>query len=285
MPRIVNDGVAIQIKNVNLLLTSDIILGIRSLRGELERTNPEVPVTFDSSDSFIVDADTAEIHMTSSTLTALMNEYVFAYKGAPIKNVAVALESGRLVQRGTIHKGVDLPFELRASLAVTQDGKLRVHADRIKAEHLPIKGLLHFFGEDLEKLIHAAPGRGIQAENDDLILAPSELTPAPHIQGRIARVSIDGNSLVLVFDSGHHLPALKPPAETAAYIYHRGGTLRFGKLTMTDADLEIVGDLRELSLFVRSLTVAVLYGGTPHARCVTRVLQSANILYPIREVR
>jgi hypothetical protein len=27
-----------------------------------------------------------------------------------------------------------------------------------------------------------------------------------------------------------------------AYIYHRGGVLRFGRLTMTDADLEIAGD-------------------------------------------
>jgi hypothetical protein len=35
---------------------------------------------------------------------------------------------------------------------------------------------------------------------------------------------------------------LKPPFRTEAYIYHRGGVLRFGKLTMVDADLEIVGD-------------------------------------------
>ena len=47
---------------------------------------------------------------------------------------------------------------------------------------------------------------------------------------------------MLIFDSGRHLPVLKPPFPAAAYIYHRGGILRFGKLTMNDADLEIVGD-------------------------------------------
>src|SRR5215467_2192229 len=59
-----NEGsVGIQIKNVNLLLTSDMILGINTLRGRLKRTKPDVPVTFDDSGSFIVEADSAEIHL------------------------------------------------------------------------------------------------------------------------------------------------------------------------------------------------------------------------------
>jgi hypothetical protein len=235
-------AVGIQIRNVNLLLTRDVILGVRTLRGQLQRTKSDVPVTFDDSNSFIVEPDTAEIQITANSLTALMNEYVFSYEGAPIKQVKVTFEHGRLIQTGTIHKGLDLPFKIEATLSVTDDGKVRVHAEKIKAEHLPVKGLLHFFGQDLEKLIHENPGRGVQVDGDDLILAPSALTPAPHIHGRIIRVSIAGNSIELFFDSGHHPPPLVPPFHTAAYIYHRGGILRFGKLTMTDADLEIVGD-------------------------------------------
>jgi hypothetical protein len=34
--------------------------------------------------------------------------------------------------------------------------------------------------------------------------------------------------------------ALVLPYKAQNYIYHKGGVLRFGKLTMTDADLEIV---------------------------------------------
>ncbi len=235
-------AVGIQIRNVNLLLTRDIVLGVRTLRGQLERTKPDVPVTFDDTNSFSVDVDTAEIRITSHSLAALMNEYVFDFKGAPIRNVAVTFEGGRLIQTGTMHKGVDVPFKIEAALSVTDQGKVRIHADKIKAEHLPVKGLLHFFGEDLEKLIHENPGRGIQAERDDLILAPAMLTPAPHIRGSVVRVSVMGDALVLLFDSGRHPAALTPPLRTAAYIYHRGGILRFGKLTMNDADLEIVGD-------------------------------------------
>jgi hypothetical protein len=235
-------AVGIQMRNVNLLLTNDIVLSVRSLRGELDRTESSVPVTFDDSNSFIVNADSAEIHMTAASLTALMNQYVFAYKGAPIKEVTCAFEGAQLIHTGKIHKAVDLPFRISASLSATADGNVRVHAEKIQVEHLPVKGLLHFLGEDLEKVIHQNPGRGISVDGDDLILSPAALTPPPHIHGHISRVLVVGDSLFLIFDSSRHLPLLTPPLRTAAYIYHRGGVLRFGKLTMNDADLEIVGD-------------------------------------------
>jgi len=235
-------AVSVQIKNVNLLLTPKIVLGIGALRGQLHRTRSDIPVTFDDSASFSVQVDSAEIRMTSSSLSALMNEYVFDYKGAPVRNVAVKFQSGHLIQTGIIHKGIDLPFQVDASLAVTRDGKIRVHTEKIKAGRLPVRGLLHFLGEDLQKLISENPGRGVQADGDDLILAPSSLTPPPHIHGNVVRVSVTDAALVLFFDSGRHPAALTPPLRSPAYIYHRGGILRFGKLTMNDADLEIVGD-------------------------------------------
>ncbi len=232
-------AVQVQIGNVNLLLSPQMVLCVRSLRGQLQRTSPALPVTFDDSNSYVMDVDSGEVSITAASLTALMNEYVFGYEGAPIKRVTASFDGGRLIQKGTIH---NLPFEIKASLSATADGKVRLHADTIKAEHLPVKGLLHFLGDDLEKLIHENPGRGIQAEGDDLILAPAALTPPPHIRGRVTRVSIAGDALVLAFDSGRHPAALRPPIQIAAYIYHRGGVLRFGKLTMNGADLEIVGD-------------------------------------------
>jgi len=235
-------AVGIQMRNVNLLLTNDIVLSVRSLRGELERTRSSVPVTFDDSNSFVVDTDSAEIHMTSASLTALMNQYVFAYERAPIKEITTTFVGTKLIQTGKIHRAVDLPFRIAASLSETADGNVRVHAEKIQVEHLPVKGLLHLLGEDLEKLIHQNPGRGVSVDGDDLILSPAALTPSPHIHGRISRVSVVGDSIVLIFESGRHLPLLTPPFRTAAYIYHRGGVLRFGKLTMNDADLEIVGD-------------------------------------------
>lgn len=235
-------AVEIQMSNVNFRLARDISLEVRKLRGRLQRTNPEIPVTFDDASSFTVEIDSAQVALTPESLTALMNTYVLAYDGAPIKNVVVTIDGDRLVQKGTIHKGIALPFEIKGSLSATEDGDIRLHADKIKSAHVPVKGLLHLFGDDLSNLVNQKSERGMKIVGDDIILTPRMLTPPPHFDGRVVQVSISGGKIVEIFDSGHRAAPLKAPLRSTAYIYHRDGVLRFGKLTMNDADLEIVGD-------------------------------------------
>ena len=237
-------AVEIQMRNVDFMLADDIVLEVRTLRGQLLPTKPCVPVTFDDSGSFAVGIDSAEIAVNAASLTALMNSYVLAYSGAPIHHATVAIDNGRLILKGSVHRGIELPFEIDGSVSATADGDIRIHADKIKSEHVPIKGLLHVFGEDLAKLVNQNRERGMQIVGDDIVLSPRTLTPPPHMLGRVARVGIDGDRLIQYFDSGSRRPTLRPPLRTEAYIYHRGGILRFGKLTMTNADLEIVGNRR-----------------------------------------
>ena len=92
-------------------------------------------MTFDDSASFTVAIDSGQVAIAAASLTALMNSYVLAYDGAPIKNVAITIDGDRLIQKGTIHKGIDLPFEIQGSLSATEDGNIRVHADKIKSAH------------------------------------------------------------------------------------------------------------------------------------------------------
>jgi hypothetical protein len=235
-------AVEIQMKNVNFRLARDIVLEVRTLRGQLQRTKPESPVTFDDSDSFAVNVDAADIAITPTSLAALMNSYVFAYESAPIKHVSIMIHGNQLIQSGMIHKKVDLPFEIMGSLSATEDGNIRLHADKIKSAHIPVKGLLHLFGEDLAKLVNQNAGRGVNIVGDDIILTPRSLTPPPHLLGRVTHVFISNGKIIQHFDSGRHPAALNPSYPSQAYIYHRGGVLRFGKLTMNDADLQIVGD-------------------------------------------
>jgi hypothetical protein len=50
---------------------------------------------------------------------------------------------------------------------------------------------------------------------------------------------VEGDRIIQTFETKEVKP-LAPPLTVRNYIYHRGGVLRFGKLTMHDADLEIV---------------------------------------------
>jgi hypothetical protein len=234
--------VQIQMRNVNFRLARDIVLEVRALRGQLERAKADVPVTFDDPASFTVNISSAQVAISPASLTALINSYVLAYEGAPIKKVTVTLDGNKVVQKGTLHKGIDLPFEIEGTLSASEDGNIRLHADKIKGAHLPVKGLLHLFGEDLSKLMKQNEARGMKIVGDDIIMLPNSMTPPPHMIGRVTKVSIADGKIVQTFDSGRRDPELTPPFRASAYLYHRGGILRFGKLTMSDADLEIVGD-------------------------------------------
>jgi hypothetical protein len=234
--------VAIEMKNIDFRIADDIVLEIRALRGILKPARDGEPVTFDDVSSFDVITGTAEIAISPESLGALMNSYVLAGEGSPIRNVSVELDGGRIKEKGTLHKGVPLGFEIEGSLSASADGNIVMHADKIKSEHIPIKGLLHLFGDSLASLVKNSAGRGMKVEGDNIILLPDLMTPPPHLHGRVTRVAVENGKIVQYMDSGLHLRALQPPLAGSAYIYHRGGTLRFGKLTMRDADLEIVGD-------------------------------------------
>ena len=62
--------VEFQMRNVNFRLARDIVLEVRTLRGQLRRTKPDVPVTFDDPESFIVKIDSAQDAISPASLTS-----------------------------------------------------------------------------------------------------------------------------------------------------------------------------------------------------------------------
>ncbi len=231
--------VELQMQNVNLHLDKLIVLEVRRLRGQMVPLADGKPVILDDLNSFVTRISSAEIAMSTAVLSDLLNKYVFAYPDAPLKQIVVTFENGRIKQRGVMHKGVDMPFEVEGTIDVTASGQIRFHADKVRSAHIPFKGLMHLLGEDLSKLIKVRSDRGLTLDGDDILLNPTGILPPPRIEGRLTAVRIEGDRIVQTFESGA-AKALVPPLKARNYIYHRGGVLRFGKLTMTDADLEII---------------------------------------------
>jgi hypothetical protein len=233
-----------EMRNVVYHVDNHVALQIAYLRGTLVMTQPKLPPWFDDPNSFVIAIDTGEVGITPASLSALLNRYVFNYKDSPLKQLRVTIDKGGLKQTGKLHKGIDLPFTIRATLSTTSDGRLQLHPTSVKVAGLSVKGLMELFGLELGKLVQVRQGRGVEIVGNDFLLAPAGLLPAPRIRGRVTRVRIEGDEIKQTFGASERrrpLPRLHPTDAAAPnYMYYQGGILRFGKLTMADADLQIV---------------------------------------------
>jgi hypothetical protein len=239
-------AVATEFRNVDFHVASNVVLHIRRLRGELVPTGPGVPPTFDDRNSFRFRMSSGLFSLAPSDLAGLMNGYTFTYPGAPLQNIRITISGDRLKLEGNLRKGVGIPFQIEGALSATPDGLVRLHSTGIKSGHLPVKGLMDLFGVKLAGLVNLNPSHGVRVEGDDIFLNPNRMLPPPRVEGSVTATKIEDGEVVLVFGSdtggvsGGLEPLPLPDPGARNYMYFRGGTLRFGKLTMVDSDLEIV---------------------------------------------
>ncbi|HEY2431523.1 MAG TPA: hypothetical protein VGI12_02545 [Vicinamibacterales bacterium] len=228
-------GVGIDMRNVHLRVAADAALDINWLHGTLRPTRPgQIPV-FDDPSSFDMAIEDAELSIDAASLTALVN-HAFAFKGSNLSDLTVSFEGPYIVQHGKLSKGVTVPFTVTASVSVTPEGLLRIHPEKMKTAGVPASGLMHLFGIELDNLVHQNPARGIRIEKDDLLLDSGKMLPPPATSGHLVGAAVRDNHLMQTFGRG---AALRPKSG-GNYIWFRGGTIRFGKLTMSDADLQLI---------------------------------------------
>jgi hypothetical protein len=223
-------------RNVELHVTDPIVLDIRRLRGRMISNRKGTPPVFDDKGSYTLEIRSAEIAMTEASLSSLFNTYVFAYPGAPLRDLSVHFEGERVVQTGKLAKAAGIPFEIRGELSLDPDGKIRLHPISIKAAGVGVRGLLEFLGADLAKILKLHEARGVSVAGDDLILDPERLLPPPAIRGRVSHVRIENGSIVQFF--GDAAPG-EEGLSSQNFLRFRGGRIRFGKLTMDDSDMTI----------------------------------------------
>ena len=230
-----NGHVRAEMRNVVYHFSGSIAVHITNLQGDLVPVGQEGLPVFEDPNSFRIDVRSAELSISTSALGNVLNQYAFAAPDAPLKKLRVTSQGEKLKITGRLRSG-DVPFETDGSLALTPDGEIRVHSEKIKAVHLPVKGLMGLLGENLAKLIDTRKVRGLRAEKDDLILNPEELFPPPHIRGKLSAIEVRGNQILLKY-GGQFGPSVKM---TGNYMAYRGSRLRFGKLTMTNTDLMLI---------------------------------------------
>ena len=203
----------VAMRNVDFYATPHVVLHIRRLDGALLSTSGG-PVVFDDRRSFVIRIDAAEVGLTGRDLSALLDEYVFRYRGSPLSHLRVTMSGSELVQTGRLHKGIDLPFEIRSEVSVTPDGRIRLHPTRTRILGVNGSALLGALHLSLDRLMDLKGSHGASVEGNDIFLQPDSLLPPPAIEGRVTAVRVEGDQLVQVFGPapGHAPPApLVPP--------------------------------------------------------------------------
>ena len=228
----------VEMVNVDIHLDPELILRVRRLKGKFLPTRKGQPPTFDDNLSYIVAVDSGEVAVSMASMSHAMNTYVFGEANSPLKNLRLSADGSQIKQEGTLKKGVEIPFEMVGAIGATADGKIRIHPTQMKVDHIPVQGLMKLLGLDMAKLINTKSTKGVSVDDNDIILDPALMLPPPRMRGRITAVRIEGDQIVQTFGSEPHR---SPSALSRSnYMAYRGGILRFGKLTMTDADMQLI---------------------------------------------
>lgn len=232
-----------EMRNVDLHIDERRVMHMRLLRGEVVSSTPGAVAVLDDPRSFHVRVTSGIVALSGEAIAALLNDIALNYPGAPIKHLRVRIEKGQLVQQGTLHKGVDIPFQMWATPVLQADGKLRLHPDKLRIFSVNGLSLMHALGLHLEKMMDLRKARGLSVKGDDLFVDPLQLIPPPTVDGRLTAVRVEDTVLVQEFartrDDTVFGTFVRPDSSSHNFVYFRGGELRFGKLTMNDTDLLI----------------------------------------------
>ena len=231
-----NNAVQVRMRNIVYHFADDITVHIRSLHGEIVPTGNNPFPIFDDKNSFILKIAGGVIAITPASMANVINAHIGKSAESPIKDISIRIENSQLKVRGKL-RSTGVPFELDGTVSATAAGKIRLHANNIRAFKLPVRRLMDLFGVEVASLMKRGKLPGIQAEGDDLILSPEQLLPPPRMQSKVSEVHLEANNIVQTFGT---LDKQDKDRDNENYMHYEGNRLKFGKLTMNDTDLTLL---------------------------------------------
>src|SRR5690606_37804936 len=114
----------IEIRNVTMHLDERATIRVKRLRGQVRSSSDGQPAILDDRNSFSIQVTSGTVGLTGDDLSTLLNSFVFAYEGAPLKKLRARPQDGQVALTGTMHKGVDLGFDITAAMSLTPDGMI-----------------------------------------------------------------------------------------------------------------------------------------------------------------
>lgn len=233
----------LEMRNVRLILEPGVVQHVLYLRGRERSLRPGQPVILDDPDSYRVEIEVAETAMDWGSLTALMDGRMFA-GDAPLSDVRVGPaeeddDPGTIEIKAKLRSFPPVPVEIEGILEPSEDGDLRVRTTSIQALDIGVEGLLDLFGVEAEDLLPDMEDRGVRLLENDMVLVLSKAMPPPRVVGKVARVRVERDRVVIGFGPAEEVRR-GWGASRGNFLFHLHGTIRIGKMTMHGADLRVL---------------------------------------------
>jgi hypothetical protein len=149
--------VEVEMHNVDLHLQAGVTLHVRDLRGTFEPApKREVPY-LDDVKSYTVSVSSGVVAIDLASLNTLMT-LTLADDNSNVDKLKISVDDkGDLRQKGVIDKAVNIPFNVKAGIEATPDGKLRVFTKSVKGFGMPMKPLMKMFSIEMDDLLKVKP--------------------------------------------------------------------------------------------------------------------------------
>jgi len=233
-------------RNVQFRFTKDIVVGIDRIRATMKPTLTAGIVSFDDPASFDLDVAGAAIRLTMPQAQLLMNERVFAYKGSNVHHLELAADGNDIIIRGTLTKGASIPFTMKGSMSMRERRWLVVDAKEIKIGAVGVTGLLKAIHVTMQAMIDPPASGQVRVQGNTILIDVLSELPPPHVHGVVTALDCCDRGIGLTLGVGAAAgdSALREIVSSAMsapnFIAIRRGTLRFGKMTMTDSELDLM---------------------------------------------
>lgn len=211
---------------------------VRWIRGLMVPTHADVAPSLDDESSFIFRIDRGLIHANLGDIANFLNSAMAAR--SPLRQMKLTGEGHQFKLTGTMHKLlVPLPVEILGTISPAPNGTVHLQVSRINVLKMPVKGLLGGMKLGIDDIIGKDPATGVEVKDNDIYLDTTQLLPPPHIRGQISSIELHAPDAVVTYGT------TSPDDDQQLSQWHnflrlRGGTVKFGKLMMQDADLTLI---------------------------------------------
>ena len=241
------------IKNTNFRFFKNIGFFVPEMVVSLKANDPKQPVVFDDPQSFSINPMRGKALLSGAVLTELMNDHVFNFDGAPLRNITVTTKPGRLVFVGEMdRRGKWVPFVMKGPVLLEKGHVLVFAPDYVVVDGQDAAPVLAAANVTLDELL-TVKAPGAELIGSKVYLDALKLFPPPALNFTLSKASLSDDGLHLGFTHPKSPSYPQPMVKRDSYMLVRGGDVKFLRAMSVQSLVQIMnkepGSALDFSLY------------------------------------